>query len=294
MSDLSDGETLERQNDKDEDFNIDDYCNDFSDDSCSGTLEGDKEKLNKKESTKPQDEKEGIELAVSGGHRFDKKLVCIKYPGNVINYDKAIETLGGIGAISKTVDTPNRRLELRFRPNDGYCKPTCGDRHNANAFLLRVRVKKSRVKKVEETSMKDKTDIATNETKDGDYVESAEFKQMCSQSNRNESQDESSVSELAQQVQNCSVSNAAHPSDPCRKIHANDDKCTNDISVDVDKNMNKNKKNIPPTFDRDKYEDLSKDKAYELPRVKVLGQVETEFRFTILTDDAKPNRLKQT
>lgn len=35
-----------------------------------------------------------------GGHRFDKKFICIRYPGNVVNPDRAIETLGGIGAIS--------------------------------------------------------------------------------------------------------------------------------------------------------------------------------------------------
>lgn len=37
---------------------------------------------------------------VISGHRFDKKLIYIKYPGNVVNVDKAIETLGGISAIS--------------------------------------------------------------------------------------------------------------------------------------------------------------------------------------------------
>lgn len=37
---------------------------------------------------------------IISGHRFDKKLVCVKYPGNVINVDKAIETLGGISSIS--------------------------------------------------------------------------------------------------------------------------------------------------------------------------------------------------
>lgn len=35
-----------------------------------------------------------------GGHRFDKKFICVKYPGNVINPDKAVETLGGIQSIS--------------------------------------------------------------------------------------------------------------------------------------------------------------------------------------------------
>lgn len=37
---------------------------------------------------------------IISGHRFDKKLVCVKYPGNVLNVDKAIETLGGISSIS--------------------------------------------------------------------------------------------------------------------------------------------------------------------------------------------------
>lgn len=32
----------------------------------------------------------------------------------------------------------NRRMELRFRPSDVYCKPTCGERHNSTALLLRV------------------------------------------------------------------------------------------------------------------------------------------------------------
>lgn len=35
-----------------------------------------------------------------GGHRFDKKFICVKYPGNVINPDRAIETLGGLQSIS--------------------------------------------------------------------------------------------------------------------------------------------------------------------------------------------------
>jgi len=32
---------------------------------------------------------------------------------------------------------------LRFRSDDGYSKPTCGDRHSTNGFLLRVRIKKN-------------------------------------------------------------------------------------------------------------------------------------------------------
>lgn len=42
---------------------------------------------------------------VISGHNFDKKLICVKYPGNVVNVDKAIETLGGISSISMVYDT---------------------------------------------------------------------------------------------------------------------------------------------------------------------------------------------
>lgn len=41
---------------------------------------------------------------IISGHKFDKKLICIKYPGNVVNVDKAIETLGGISSISMVHD----------------------------------------------------------------------------------------------------------------------------------------------------------------------------------------------
>ena len=37
------------------------------------------------------------------------------------------------------VAEPNRRLELRFRPDDAYCKPACGEKHHGSSFLLRVR-----------------------------------------------------------------------------------------------------------------------------------------------------------
>ncbi|XP_042203749.1 general transcription factor 3C polypeptide 5-like isoform X2 [Homarus americanus] len=37
-------------------------------------------------------------------------------------------------------------MELRFRPNDVYCKPTCGERHNSTALLLRVVRRKKKLK----------------------------------------------------------------------------------------------------------------------------------------------------
>jgi len=49
---------------------------------------------------------------------------------------------------SKTINDKSRRLELRFRPDDPHCKPTCGERVPTTSYLLRVKVmkRKSRAK----------------------------------------------------------------------------------------------------------------------------------------------------
>ncbi len=59
-------------------------------------------------------------------------LVCIEYPGVVENPEKAVRTLGGLDNIGLVLSEPNRRLELRFRSEDVYCKPTCGERHQCS------------------------------------------------------------------------------------------------------------------------------------------------------------------
>lgn len=88
--------------------------------------------------------------------------MCIEYPGLVNNVDKMVQTLGGIsniGIVSSDVcalilyniineqnqvySAKNRRVELRFRPDDIYCKPTCGDRSQTFSLLLKVKVKKA-------------------------------------------------------------------------------------------------------------------------------------------------------
>ena len=43
---------------------------------------------------------------------------------------------------SKTFGDKSRRLELRFRPDDPHCKPTCGERVPTTSYLLRVKVMK--------------------------------------------------------------------------------------------------------------------------------------------------------
>ncbi|XP_011059580.1 PREDICTED: general transcription factor 3C polypeptide 5 isoform X1 [Acromyrmex echinatior] len=221
-SDPSDIEMSDKQDDKDIDFNVDDYCHEI--DSDDSFIELPENNVNIKINNQQDGKYAG---PIISGHRFDKKLICIKYPGNIVNVDKAIETLGGISSISMTVDVPNRRLELRFRPDDGYSKPTCGDRHSTNGFLLRVRINKNKEK-------------------------------------------------------DCSV-NFIH----CNNKGAAEKKCATDnknlYDTCTDKNLLKRKKNLF-IFNNNKYENLSQRTDYEVPRLKILGRIETEFKFANLCD----------
>lgn len=244
-SEPSDSETFDKQDDKDTDFNVDDYKEMDSDDSF----------IELPENNMQMNQQDGQYVGpIISGHNFDKKLICVKYPGNVINVDKAIETLGGISSISMTVDASNRRLELRFRPDDKYCKPTCGDRHSTIGFLLRVRVKKNRVAQadIEAIKSKDTTNLkATESCIIGD-------------------KDNLKTSHLSEDEQMNSATNVM-------KNNCKD-------ATSEDKSSPKRKKNILPTFDNKRYENFSQETDYDLPRLKILGRVETEFKFTNLCD----------
>ncbi|XP_037609457.1 general transcription factor 3C polypeptide 5 [Sebastes umbrosus] len=69
----------------------------------------------------------------------DNKLVCVEYPGVVTSEDKMLETLGGEKGVTKTFANPNRRLELRYRPQDPFCHSLCGNRFPSSNLVLRVR-----------------------------------------------------------------------------------------------------------------------------------------------------------
>ncbi|XP_038590467.1 LOW QUALITY PROTEIN: general transcription factor 3C polypeptide 5-like [Micropterus salmoides] len=69
----------------------------------------------------------------------DTKLVCVEYPAVVSSVDKMMDTLGGEQVVSKTFGLPNKRLELRFRPQDPFCHSLCGNRFPSSNLLLRVR-----------------------------------------------------------------------------------------------------------------------------------------------------------
>ncbi|XP_035246853.1 general transcription factor 3C polypeptide 5 [Anguilla anguilla] len=70
--------------------------------------------------------------------RQDCRLVCVEYPGLVVNVDKMLETLGGEKTVSKTFADPSRRIELNYRPRDPYCHPQCANRFTTTSLLLRV------------------------------------------------------------------------------------------------------------------------------------------------------------
>nr|XP_033206714.1 general transcription factor 3C polypeptide 5 [Bombus vancouverensis nearcticus] len=294
-SDVS-NENLEVQDGKDEDTKIEDYQKEIdSDDSYSDIPEAsnDDNTEDNQNNVDNCQENEYVGPVLPGGHRFDKKFICVKYPGNVINPDKAVETLGGIQSISTAVNTPNRRLELRFRPDDIFCKPTCGDRHNTNGFLLRIRIKKSRVKKAEEAEAKQQRKssrstviVSDSSIGDNENTENNVDKVNLPQTRDNKDQQEQLMTELIDQVQSCSFNTPNNPvPGPSHRVYSENNADLPDQSLDTNEvNISKNKKDIPPTFDRNKYEDLSEDKDYTLPKLQILGRVDTEFRFTSLCD----------
>lgn len=98
------------------------------------------------------------------------EYICVNYPGNAVNVDNMIATLGGTEMISKVYSETNRRLELRFRPDDVYCKPVCGERTSSTALLVRVR---RRVKKAKGAGRGSAVPSSTNASGEVVKVESS-------------------------------------------------------------------------------------------------------------------------
>ncbi|KAF7990553.1 hypothetical protein HCN44_000358 [Aphidius gifuensis] len=264
MSD--DDEYLDDENDQD--FDINEYrstegsddSNDFENDNENYDLDDDEEKGG----DYFEDESKYPSPTSPNGHRFDKKFVCIRYPGNVINPDKAVETLGGLAAISTVVNTPNRRLELRFRPSDTYCKPACGDRHEMTGFLLRIRTKKSRVQAINQASLQ---------------KQHLEFRKLEPVPLPSNPELRKTLEDLENQIKNCSVDPIINHQERRSTL---EDKKTEKTGFPYGKRPLPD--DILPTFDKNKYEDLSNDVHYELPKLKILGRIETEYKFTNLCD----------
>jgi len=73
----------------------------------------------------------------------DGQLFCIEYPATVKNDDKMLETLGGYQHINETFSQPNRKLELKFRPETPGCKATCAERTKTSSLLLKAKLMKN-------------------------------------------------------------------------------------------------------------------------------------------------------
>ncbi|KAJ6645869.1 General transcription factor 3C polypeptide 5 [Pseudolycoriella hygida] len=71
-------------------------------------------------------------------------FVRVEYPGIVKNVDNMLATLGGINTVSEVFSTPNRRLPLRFSPNNIFCKPAYGDQQNTTGMLVKVKIRKQK------------------------------------------------------------------------------------------------------------------------------------------------------
>ncbi|KAL1124661.1 hypothetical protein AAG570_001285 [Ranatra chinensis] len=106
-----------------------------------------------------------------------QELVCIEYPGIVNNVDKMLDTLGGLHEVSMVYSERNRRLELRFRPDDIYCKPACGDRSKTNGILLKAKVlrKKNRMNSEEEETIVKSIEIIGRATTTFKFKSSCDF-----------------------------------------------------------------------------------------------------------------------
>ena len=80
---------------------------------------------------------------LQNNHQIDQdmdsgQLFCVEYPATVKNDDKMLETLGGYQHINETFSQPNRKLELKFRPETPGCKATCAERTKTSSLLLKV------------------------------------------------------------------------------------------------------------------------------------------------------------
>lgn len=211
------------------------------------------------------------------------------YPANIIFHSIFYDV-----CFQQAIDAPNRRLELRFRPDDGYSKPTCGDRHGATGFLLRIRIKKNRVKRNKEDATVNTIDphhsveavnsgtffTVPGKTNMFHLLENGQIDDLMLNTAVTRDNYRSDVGDSANQTQDCDI-NSTNPSDEDAEKDTGAVAITADLrGKDTDKDARKGKKDTLPIFDRDKYENLSGDTDYELPRLKVLGRIDVEFKFT--------------
>lgn len=67
-----------------------------------------------------------------------REAFLVEFPGYVRNYQAAVNTLGGVDALTKAASSDDSVLQLRFRPDDPYAHPLYGERQAAKGLLLKI------------------------------------------------------------------------------------------------------------------------------------------------------------
>ncbi|BDA50476.1 General transcription factor 3C polypeptide 5 at N-terminal half [Coccomyxa sp. Obi] len=80
----------------------------------------------------------------------DREALLVEYPGFVNNPDAAIQTLGGLEAISATAEGTSPVLSLHLRPGDPLSHPLLGYKQKTRGLLLRISRKAGAATEAEE------------------------------------------------------------------------------------------------------------------------------------------------
>lgn len=71
-----------------------------------------------------------------------RDVLCVQFPGIVQNVEKMLKMIGGVDKLLKTYKSQQDRLELRFRPDDDFCRGVYGDKVVIDQVVVKV-VKKT-------------------------------------------------------------------------------------------------------------------------------------------------------
>lgn len=97
-----------------------------------------------------------------------KQLLTVEYPGTVVNLDKMTKTFGGEKEMFDVFRNSSKRLELKFRPDDPYCKTVHGDRFNTTNLLLKV-IKRTKKRTNASQSSEDRNSSENENNQDVDF-----------------------------------------------------------------------------------------------------------------------------
>ncbi|KAJ0034320.1 hypothetical protein Pint_26376 [Pistacia integerrima] len=79
-----------------------------------------------------------IKNGTVSGNLPSNETFAVHHPGYPSSTSRAIQTLGGTESILKARSLKSNKLELHFRPEDPYSRPTFGALNPCNSFLLKI------------------------------------------------------------------------------------------------------------------------------------------------------------